>query len=158
MSGYLNRAQLIGNLGQDPEVRTMQAGKKIVTLNLATSESWRDGHTGERVERVEWHRVVIFNEGLATLAEKFLAKGAKILVEGKLATRKWTDNAGVDRYATEIQVQPYTGSLTFLDSKKRGDERASGRGGDGAERGPAMAGGGASWKPTDTALDDDVPF
>ena len=158
MSGYLNRAQLIGNLGQDPEVRTTQAGKKIVTLNLATSESWRDGRTGERVERVEWHRVVIFSEGLATLAEKHLAKGAKVLVEGKLATRKWTDNAGVDRYTTEIQVQPYNGSLTFLDSKRRGDERVSGQGRDGAEREPAMAGGGASWKPTDTDLDDDVPF
>ncbi len=143
MSGYLNRVQLIGNLGQDPEVRTTQAGKKIVTLSIATSESWRDAQSGERMERTEWHRVVVFNEGLAAIAEKFLAKGAKVLVEGKLVTNKWKDRDGNDRTTTEIQLQPYGGTLTFLDSRKRGDERPSG-------------GTGASTAHED--LGDDVPF
>ena len=149
MSGFLNRVQLIGNLGQDPEVRSTQAGKKIVTLSVATSESWRDAESGERRERTEWHRVVIFNEGLAEIAAKYLAKGAKILVEGKLATNKWTDRDGNDRYNTEIQVQPYSGLLTFLDSKKTVERPA---GASGTAREPAMAGAGGG------DLDDEIPF
>jgi len=120
-----NRVQLIGNLGQDPEVRTTQYGKKIVNLSIATSESWRDQHTGERKERTEWHRVVIFNEGLAGIAEQYLTKGAKVLVEGKLVTNKWTDRDGNDRYTTEVQVQPFNGLLTFLSQKRRDDEGAA---------------------------------
>ena len=150
MSGYLNRVQLIGNLGQDPEVRITQAGKKIVTLNIATSESWRDQRTGERVERTEWHRVVIFNEGLAGIAEEYLTKGAKVLVEGKLATNKWKDRDGNHRYTTEVQLQPYNGMLTFLDSKRRSEERAAGGAGAPRERVAAGAGGGD--------LDDQIPF
>ena len=130
MSGYLNRVQLIGNLGQDPEVRATQAGKKIVTLSIATSENWNDAQSGERRERTEWHRVVIFNEGLAKIAERYLTKGAKVLIEGKLATNKWTDKEGNDRYTTEVQVQPYNGTLTFLGlprSPRPGRPAVSGR-------------------------------
>src|SRR5271166_2804020 len=125
MSGYLNRVQLIGNLGRDPEVRHTQAGKTVVTLSIATSENWKDD-MGNRVERTEWHRVVIFNEGLGTIAEKFLAKGAKVFVEGKLTTRKYTDSDGVERYSTEIHLTPYNGTLTFLDARKdTASDRAS---------------------------------
>jgi len=154
MSGYLNRVQLIGNLGQDPEVRATQAGKKIVTLSIATSESWKDKHTGERMQSTEWHRIVIFNEGLATIAEQYLTKGAKVLVEGKLVTNKWKDRDGNDRYTTEVQIQPYSGILTFLDSRKQDGEGASA---DGRSTGTAapqrervMASAGD--------LDDEVPF
>lgn len=146
MSGFLNRVQLIGNLGQDPEVRTTQAGKKIVTLRIATSESWRDERSGERVERTEWHRVVVFNETLAGIAEKHLTKGAKVLIEGKLVTNKWKDRDGNDHATTEIQVQSYSGTLTFLDSRKRSDERASGGTGEGTTREPETAGDEAQWE------------
>ena len=148
MSGYLNRAQIIGNLGSDPEVRMTQTGKKVVTLSVATSESWRDQRTGERTE---WHRVVIFNEGLAGIAEQYLTKGAKILVEGKLATTKWKDREGNDRYTTEIQVQPYNGILTFLSSKKQDEGRASADAGE-TRRRPAVAGAGGA------DPDDHIPF
>lgn len=154
MSGYLNRVQLIGNLGHDPEVRMTQAGKRIVTLSIATTESWKDPRSGERRERTEWHRVVIFNEGLAGIAEQYLTKGAKVLVEGKLVTTKWQDREGNDRYTTEVQVQPFSGLLTFLSSKRQDGERASG----GEERAaaparePVMAGVGAG------DLDEEIPF
>jgi single-strand DNA-binding protein len=159
MSGYLNRVQLIGNLGQDPEVRSTQAGKTVVTLSIATSESWTDARSGERRERVEWHRVVLFNEGLAKIAERYLAKGAKVLIEGKLATNKWTDNEGRDRYTTEVQVQPYNGTLIFLDSKKPG-ERASGGERAAAPREPEMPGAGGSTGAGfgGRDLDDEIPF
>ena len=154
MSGYLNRVQLIGNLGQDPEVRATQAGKRIVTLSIATSESWKDKHTGERMQSTEWHRVVIFNEGLATIAEQYLTKGAKVLVEGKLVTNKWKDREGNDRYTTEVQIQPYNGLLTFLDSRKQDGDGASSStragGAAAAQRERAMASAGD--------LDDEVPF
>jgi single-strand DNA-binding protein len=149
MSGYLNRVQLIGNVGQDPEVRMSQTGKKIVTLSIATGESWRDPKSGERVQRTEWHRVVIFNEGLADIAEKYLRKGAKILAEGKLATRKWTDKEVIERYSTEVQIQAFNGQLTFLDNKNEGGSaprRAS------RDPAPALAGAHAS------DLDDEIPF
>jgi single-strand DNA-binding protein len=108
MSGYLNRVQLIGNLGRDPEVRTTQTGKTVVTLVIATSESWKD-ERGNRVERTEWHRIVIFSEGLGQIAEKYLEKGSKVYLEGKLCTRKWQDQSGADRYSTEIHLTPYNG-------------------------------------------------
>ena len=153
MSGYLNKATLIGNLGRDPEVRTTQTGKQVVTLSVATSESWRDSRSGERVERTEWHRVVVWNEGLGQIAEKYLVKGAKIYLEGKLVTTKWTDNAGVERYSTEIHLTPYNGVLTFLDSKKA-DERASRPNGAGAPPGPVTSGAeGDGENP-----DDRIPF
>ena len=156
MSGYLNRVQLIGNLGRDPEMRTTQGGKQVVTLNIATSESWRDAHSGERRERTEWHRVVIWNEGLGDIAEKYLVKGAKVYVEGKLTTNKWTDNAGVERYSTEIHLMPYNGTLTFLDSKKS-EGRSSG---DDAPRERAVAGvgGPSSDASKGQDRDDEIPF
>lgn len=151
MSGFLNRAQLIGNLGRDPEVRKTQTGKQVVTLNVATSESWKDGNDN-RVERTEWHRVVIWNEGLGTIAEKYLAKGSKVFVEGKLTTRKWTDSDNVERYTTEIHLTPYNGTLTFLDARRdASSERAPG---ETSTRTPAGAGGGSGG----AGLDDEIPF
>jgi single-strand DNA-binding protein len=118
MSSYLNRVSLIGNLGADPEVRNTQSGQKIVTMSIATSERWKDARSGETRERTEWHRVVIFNDGLANIAERYLQKGAKVLIEGKLSTRKWEDQQGNERYTTEIVLSPYQGILTFLDSRR----------------------------------------
>jgi single-strand DNA-binding protein len=146
MSGYMNRVTLIGNLGADPEVRHTQSGQKIVSMSIATSERWKDQRSGEARERTEWHRVVIFNEGLATVAEKYLAKGAKILVEGKLSTRKWQDQQGNDRYTTEIVLSPFNGILTFLDSRRNGN-------GNGAERTNGTPPAGPSGD-----LDDEIPF
>ena len=117
--------QLIGNLGRDPEVRTTQSAKTVTTLTVATSESWRDDRSGERVERTEWHRVAIFSEGLGKAVADHLRKGAKVYLEGQLRTRKWQDASGADRYSTEIHLTPYNGVVTFLDSRKDGD-RATG--------------------------------
>lgn len=146
MSGYMNRVTLIGNLGADPEVRHTQAGQKIVSMSIATSERWKDQRSGETRERTEWHRIVIFNEGLANVAEKYLAKGAKILVEGKLATRKWQDQQGNDRYTTEIVLSPYQGILTFLDSRRNGNAN-----------GGVPTNGAPPTGPTGD-LDDEIPF
>jgi single-strand DNA-binding protein len=114
-------------LGNDPEVRTMQNGGRVVTLSIATGESWKDDRSGELRERTEWHRVVIFNDGLGKIAEQYLAKGAKVYIEGQLRSRKWQDPSGIDRSVTEIHLTPYNGTLTFLDKKKDGT-RASGGG------------------------------
>jgi single-strand DNA-binding protein len=122
MAGYLNKVMLIGNLGRDPEVRSTQAGSKIVTLSIATTESWTDKRGGERRQRTEWHRVVIFSDGLAGVVERYLQKGSKVYVEGSLQTHKWTDQSGQDRYSTEIVLQPFNGTLKMLDG-------ANGRGG-----------------------------
>lgn len=146
MSGYMNRVTLIGNLGADPEVRHTQSGQKIVSFSIATSERWKDQRSGEPRERTEWHRVVIFSEGLADVAEKYLAKGKKILVEGKLSTRKWQDQQGNDRYTTEIVLSPYQGMLTFLDSRRTGN-------GNGGERTNGAPPDGPSGDP-----DDEIPF
>jgi single-strand DNA-binding protein len=121
MSGSLNRAQLIGHLGKKPEVRTNLAGGKVVSFPVATSERWTDERTGERVERTEWHRIVIFNPKLGELAEKYLDKGSRVFIEGLIRTRKWQDREGVDRYTTEIQLPSFNGTLTFLDSKQQGE-------------------------------------
>src|SRR5260370_35468649 len=126
MSGFLNRVQLIGNLGRDPEVRTTQSGKTVTTLTVATSESWRDDRTAERVERTEWHRVAIFSEGLGKAVADHLRKGAKVYLEGQLRTRKWQDASGADRYSTEVHLTPYNGVVTFLDSKKDVDRTSGG--------------------------------
>ena len=145
----LNKAQLIGNLGRDPELRATQNGSSIVTLSVATSESWTDKNTGQRAERTEWHRVVILNnDTLCKLAERCLVRGSKVYVEGQIRTRKWTDREGMERYATEIHVTPYGGAITFLDSKRDNDERTP-------SRQPATAGAADS---TGIDLDDDPPF
>jgi single-strand DNA-binding protein len=117
MAGSVNKVILIGNLGRDPEVRNTQDGHKIVQLSLATSEAWKDKITGERKDRTEWHRVIVFNERLAEVCEKYLRKGAKVYLEGQLQTRKWTDNTGQEKYTTEVVLQRYRGELTMLDNR-----------------------------------------
>jgi len=118
MAGSVNKVILVGNLGKDPEIRTTQDGVKIANLSVATSEQWRDKNTQERVERTEWHRVVIFNEKLADVAEKYLRKGSKLYIEGQLQTRKWTDQNGQERYTTEVVVPRFRGEITMLDGTK----------------------------------------
>jgi single-strand DNA-binding protein len=154
MAGSVNKVILVGNLGRDPEVRQTQDGKPIVNMSVATSESWRDRSTGERRERTEWHRVVIFNEHLADVAQKYLRKGSKVYIEGQLQTRKWTDQDGRDRYSTEVVLQPFRSELTMLDS------RADGGGGD--YGGGSGDGGGSGGPPPGSSgggdLDDEIPF
>ena len=120
MAGSVNKVILVGNLGRDPEARQMQDGNPVVNLSLATSESWKDKNTGERREKTEWHRVVIFNERLADVAQKFLHKGSKVYIEGQLQTRKWTDQSGVEKYSTEVVLQRFRGELQMLDSRSEG--------------------------------------
>jgi single-strand DNA-binding protein len=166
MAGSVNKVILVGNLGRDPEMRSTQDGMRIANLRIATSDTWRDKMSGERKERTEWHSVVIFNERLAEIAEKYLKKGSKIYVEGALQTRKWTDNSGQERYTTEVVLQRFRGELTMLDGGR-------GAGGPPMEAGydEGYAGGGFGDEPraTGTAaparsrqplndLDDDIPF
>lgn len=120
MAGSVNKVILVGNLGRDPEIRTMPSGDKMATLSVATSENWKDKQTGERKTKTEWHRVVLFNKGLVTVAENYLRKGSKVYVEGQLETRKWTDQSGVEKYSTEVVLRPYRGELTMLDSRESG--------------------------------------
>src|ERR1700759_2974905 len=122
MAGSVNKVILVGNLGKDPEIRTLQSGTKVANLSVATSETWNDRQSGERKERTEWHRVVIFNERLADVAEKFLRKGSKVYVEGALQTRKWTDKDGQEKYTTEVVLGKFRGELTMLDGGKGGGE------------------------------------
>src|SRR5215510_412355 len=126
MAGSVNKVILVGNLGKDPEVRRMASGEPVVNLSIATSESWRDKQSGERKEKTEWHRVVIFNENLAKVAEQYLRKGAKVYVEGQLQTRKWTDKDGVEKYTTEVVLQRFRGELQMLDGKGGGGGDYSG--------------------------------
>jgi single-strand DNA-binding protein len=165
MAGSVNKVILIGNLGADPEIRRTQDGRPIANLRVATSESWRDKATGERKEKTEWHRVVIFNEGLCKIAEQYLKKGAKVYLEGALQTRKWQDQSGQDRYSTEVVLQGFNSQLTMLDRAGGGggggdfgsDESSGGdfgSSGPGAPRKPAMASAGG--KSGD--LDDEIPF
>lgn len=153
MAGSLNRVMLIGNLGRDPEVRSTQDGRKIVNLNIATSESWKDKNTGERREKTEWHRVVIFNDRLAEVAEKYLKKGQTVYLEGALQTRKWTDQSGAEKYSTEIVLQQFRGELTMIGGKPGGRTSDDAGGGDdfGSERTPAR-------RPAQADLDDEIPF
>jgi single-strand DNA-binding protein len=151
MAGSVNKVILIGNLGKDPEVRTSQAGDKIVSFNLATSETWTDRASGERRERTEWHRVVVFNEQIANVAEKYLKKGAKVYVEGQLQTRKWTDQAGVERYSTEVVLARFNGEMTML-SSANGNARASGNSSGESSTGSGYLPRGGS------DLDDEIPF
>ena len=164
MAGSVNKVILIGNLGADPEVRRLQDGRPVANLRIATSESWRDKATGERKEKTEWHRVVIFNEGLAKIAEQYLKKGSKVYIEGQLQTRKWTDQQGVEKYSTEVVLQGFNSALTMLD-RAGGGAGGGGFGDDNndfgasrpAARQPAMAGGGGgAGKRGD--LDDEIPF
>lgn len=157
MAGSVNKVILVGNLGRDPEVRHTQDGKPIVNMSLATSENWRDRATGERRERTEWHRVVIFNERLGEVAQKFLRKGSKVYLEGQLQTRKWTDQAGIEKYSTEVVLQNFRGELTMLDSRSEGGGASTGDYGStggstdpGPAQSPVPAGGGD--------LDDEIPF
>ncbi|RJY09888.1 single-stranded DNA-binding protein [Aurantiacibacter aquimixticola] len=138
MAGSLNKVMLIGNLGQDPEVRSFQNGGKVCNLRIATSETWKDRNTGERQERTEWHTVAIFSEGLVNVAERYLKKGSKVFIEGKLQTRKWQDQSGNDRYSTEVVLRGYDGTLTMLD----GAGGAGGGGGGGGQGGGYGGGGG----------------
>ncbi len=133
MAGSVNKVILVGNLGRDPEVRFTNDGSKIVNLSLATSESWKDRQSGERRERTEWHRVVIFNERLADVAERFLRKGSTIYLEGALQTRKWTDQQGVEKYTTEIVLQRYRGELTMLGGRSGGGDGGYAGGGSGGD-------------------------
>ena len=127
MAGSVNKVILVGNLGADPEVRTMQSGDKVVNLSVATSESWKDKTSGERQERTQWHRIVIWNQNIVGVAERFLKKGAKVYIEGQLETRKWTDQqSGQEKYSTEVVLRPYRGELTMLDSRNGGGAGAGG--------------------------------
>jgi single-strand DNA-binding protein len=126
MAGSVNKVILVGNLGRDPEIRRMASGEPVVNLSIATSESWRDKQSGERKERTEWHRVVIFNENLAKVAEQYLKKGSKVYIEGQLQTRKYTDQAGAEKYTTEVVLQRFRGELALLDSRGSGEGAGSG--------------------------------
>ena len=153
MAGSVNKVILVGNLGRDPEVRHTQDGKSIVNLSLATSESWRDKSTGERKEKTEWHRVVIFNEALAKVAEQYLKKGSTVYIEGQLQTRKYTDKDGVEKYSTEVVLQNYNSTLVMLD-------RAGGGGDDFGQSSPMERPRSGAAKPQSFTrdLDDEVPF
>ena len=167
MAGSVNKVILVGNLGADPEIRRTQDGRPIANLRVATSESWRDKATGERKEKTEWHRVVIFNEGLCRVAEQYLKKGAKVYLEGQLQTRKWQDQSGQDKYSTEVVLQGFNSVLTMLDGRGGGgggalpddsgsDFGSSGGsfGGGGQQRRVAAGGGGRGGND----MDDDIPF
>jgi len=172
MAGSINKVILVGNLGADPEIRRTQDGRPIANLRLATSESWRDKSSGERRERTEWHRVVIFNEGLCRIAEQYLRKGSKVYLEGQLQTRKWQDQSGQDRYSTEVVLQGFNGNLTMLDGRSGGGGMAEAGGGDfdsgggyggyDEPRKPASGGGGSGGggggQSYDKPLDDEIPF
>ena len=168
MAGSVNKVILVGNLGKDPEIRRTQDGRPIANLSIATSETWRDKNSGERKEKTEWHRVVIFNEGLCKVAEQYLKKGAKVYIEGALQTRKWTDQSGVEKYSTEVVLQGFNSTLTMLDGRSGGgggsfgseDSGSSDFGGGGqvssAPRRAVAAGAGAGARNSD--MDDDIPF
>ena len=122
MAGSVNKVILLGNLGQDPDVRTMQSGKKVATMSLATSDSWKDKDTGEKKEKTEWHRVVVFNEGLVGVVENYIKKGTKLYIEGAIQTRKWTDDSGTEKYTTEIVIQGYGGRIDIVSAKGNNQE------------------------------------
>src|SRR5246127_831443 len=152
MAGSVNKVILVGNLGRDPEIRSTQDGMRIANLAVATSDTWRDRQSGERKERTEWHRVVIFNEKLAEVAQKYVRKGSKVYVEGQLATRKWTDQSGQERYTTEVVIPRFGGALTMLDGRSGGAAGdAGGMAGDDDLAGGAMAGAGAGGRPASRA-------
>jgi len=164
MAGSVNKVILVGNLGRDPEVRFAQSGSKIVNLSVATSESWKDRATGERREKTEWHRVVIFDERIADVAEQYLRKGAKVYLEGTLQTRKWTGNDGVEKYTTEVVIPRFNGVMTMLDTRSGGGGGGGDWGGSsqdsggGGDFGGGGSGGGGPSGPSGGDLDDEIPF
>ena len=165
MAGSVNKVILIGNLGADPEIRRTQDGRPVANLRLATSESWRDKATGERKEKTEWHRVIIFNENLCRIAEQYLKKGSKVFVEGQLQTRKWQDQSGQDRYSTEVVLQGFRGELTLLDRAGGGSSGGEFSGGDDTgefgSTGPTRkvaAPAGAGSRGSRSEMDDEIPF
>lgn len=174
MAGSVNKVILIGNLGRDPEVRHTNDGNPIVNLSVATSETWRDRTSGERRERTEWHRVVVFNEKLGEIAQKYLQKGSKIYIEGQLQTRKWTDKDGIEKYSTEVVLNRFRGELTMLDTRGGGGGGEFGGGGGGGDYGGGGGsggsgggggggdfgggGGGGGGAPSGGDLDDEIPF
>jgi single-strand DNA-binding protein len=173
MAGSVNKVILVGNLGADPEIRRLNSGDPVVNLRVATTETWRDRNSGDRQERTEWHRVVIFNDNLAKVAEQYLKKGAKVYIEGQLQTRKWQDQSGQERYSTEIVLQKFRGELQMLDSRGQGSEGqvgysgggqnagggGQGRGGsDFGQSGPSDRGSGSSGGGFGRDLDDEIPF
>ncbi len=169
MAGSVNKVILVGNLGNDPDVRMMQSGDKVVNLSIATSESWKDKATGERKEKTEWHRVVIFNQGLVKVAENYLRKGSKIYIEGQLETRSWEQD-GQKKYTTEIVLRPFRGELNMLDSRASGDNAGGGYGGGApafqdSQSGGYNAGPAATQQPAQSSapapmdnLEDEIPF
>jgi len=167
MAGSVNKVIIIGNLGRDPEIRTLNSGDRVANLTVATSEQWRDKMTGERKEKTEWHRVVIFNDNLAKIAEQYLRKGSTVYLEGALQTRKWTDQQGVEKYTTEIVLQRFNGNLTLLGGRGDGGgassggyDQGGGYGDDGGYGAPASAGPKAqgSGPAQNFDLDDEIPF
>jgi single-strand DNA-binding protein len=160
MAGSINKVILVGNLGREPEIRTTQNGLKVAILRIATSERWKDRNSGDMQERTEWHSVVIFNEHLVGVAERFLHKGSKVYVEGQLQTRKWTDQQGQDRYSTEVVLNRFRGDLQMLDSRGEGGGGSYGGGGSGGGGGGYGGGndGGFGGGPSGDELDDEIPF
>ena len=173
MAGSVNKVILVGNVGRDPEVKNMQDGRSMVNMSLATSETWRDRQSGERKERTEWHRVVVFNDKIAEVVQKFVRKGSKLYIEGQLSTRKWTDQSGQERYTTEVVIPRFGGALTMLDGRGGGGEGGGGGGGGGMDDdyggggggGGSMSGGGGGGgggrpasRGSKADLDDDIPF
>ncbi len=161
MAGSVNKVILIGNLGRDPEIRSTQDGFKIANLSLATSDTWRDKNTGERRERTEWHRVVIFDEKLCEVAEKYLRKGSKVYIEGQIQTRKWQDQSGQDKYTTEVVLNRFRGTLTMLDTRRDsegGGDYGGGGGYGGGGDAPSGGGSGGGPAPSGGDLDDEIPF
>ncbi len=181
MAGSVNKVILVGNLGRDPEIRSMQSGEEVCQLSIATSETWRDKNSGERKERTEWHRVVIFNENLVKIAKQYLKKGAKVYLEGSLQTRKWTDKDGQEKFTTEVVLQRYRGELTMLDGGRDGGAMGGGGGGmgggddygdtyagsggggggrssGGGYSGGGGGGGGGRAPARNSDLDDEIPF
>jgi len=173
MAGGINKVIIVGNLGKDPEVRTFANGGKVCNFSVATSESWKDKQTGERKEKTEWHNISIYNEGLAGVAERYLKKGSKVYLEGKLQTRKWQDQSGNDRYSTDVVLQGFDAKMEMLDSKPGGGGQGGGSndGWGGGQSGGSSGGSNDSWGQTgggsgggqgggafDSDLDDDVPF
>ena len=175
MAGSVNKVILVGNLGADPEVRNLPSGGKVVNLSIATSENWKDKNTGERREKTEWHRVVIFSEGLTRVAESYLRKGSKVYIEGQLQTRKWQDQSGADKYSTEIVLQGFNSTMTLLDGRNDAEGGGGGGGNSGGGYGGGNEGGGGfrgarettggARRPAANApafepggMDDDIPF
>ena len=158
MAGSVNKVILVGNLGRDPEVRTMQNGGKVCNMSVATSERWRDKSSGEMNEKTEWHRVVIFDEKLVDVAERFLQKGRKVYLEGQLQTRKWTDQSGVEKYSTEVVLQRFRSQLVLLDSRSEGAGAGDYGGGGASYDQSEKSGVGGAPAPAGADLDDEIPF